>query len=134
MADINVTNTNIAAEYSAEEVIFNAATEDTAGTAQKFVITQTRADAECAIAVDIRGAASGKGGIKIKFDAGDIIGGAQPQTVTVAEGKTAIIRADGRIKNSDGKITVTLEPEQTTSKLKTDLATKVAFIQSCLTR
>jgi len=134
MADVTVTNTTIEDVFSPAEITLNASTEDTAGGAQKFVITPTRSDLEGLLLVDISGATLNKGDVTVAFSTGVQFGGRIVTGATVKEGTIAAFKLDSAaIKTSGGTFEITLDPATATSKLTTDLSAKVAYIEDART-
>lgn len=126
MADVAITNSKIAALNADQALAFNAATEDTADTAQKFIYTPTGRDSKICIGIQV---GPTNGAVAYSIGAGVGVFGAAAKTGTTAQATTDIIQIEtGRYMKADGTIEITFTPA-TGKKLKTDHALNVFVIE-----
>lgn len=126
MADIAITNTKITALNVDQALTFNAANEDVANTAQKFVYTPTGKDNKIVFGVQV---ANSHGSVAFSVGAGDGVFGTAAKTGTVAQNTTDVIQIEtGRCAKTNGTVEITFTPASG-KRLTSDHALKVFAIE-----
>lgn len=119
MADVAITNTTITALNADQTFTANAATEDVADTAQKFVYTPGTYRKGTKLGIFFSNG-TGHGAYTYSIAAGDMWASVAAKTGSIAAGAIEVIQVDtAKYTQSDGTIEITLTPAGG-KRLKTD--------------
>lgn len=127
MADIAIVNTLIAKMATNQVLTMTAADEDTAGKEQKFVYTPTGKDSKLCFV--IYNGATAK--LDVTISAGKGVFGLPAKTtqITNVAGHYLIQVETGHYRQANGTVELTIKPNDTTKKLKTDHGLTVGCIE-----
>jgi hypothetical protein len=108
MADIAIVNTKIAKLSTDQTLTFNAADENGANTAQKFVYTPTGKDNKMVIGIQV---ANSHGAVAVSIANGVGVFAKGAVTASVAQNTTEVIQIEtGRHSLANGTIEITFTP------------------------
>ena len=122
MADITVTNAKVLKFETAYDSVLNAADEDVANKAQKFIVTPNANDNQTLLRVTV---ANTHGAVAMKALKGDFWMGVEDKTISLAQNKTHLIQLEtAKYLTEDGTIEIQVTPADGT-RLTSDHALKV---------